>query len=84
MTVHLSTFIGTSLTGIGDGLASTRSGILQFGANSTTSQLCFPHTDDDIPCEANITGTVRLNNNSAVAIGEPASALVTIQDDDCK
>ena len=46
--------------------------------------LCFPHIDDDIACESDIVGTVRLINSSAVLVIEPSTATVTIKDDDRK
>lgn len=46
--------------------------------------LCFPHIDDDLACESDIVGTVRLNNSSAVLVIEPSTATVTIKDDDRK
>lgn len=77
--------LGTALIGSSDSILSdTRSNILLFDANSDRAQLCFPHEDDLIPCEASINGTLTLNDNSEVAIVEPYVALVTVQDDDCK
>ena len=70
--------------GVDPDFAEIRSDILQFPANSDRSQVCFNHEDDSTPCEANINGTIRLNDNSQVEIIEPSSAIVTIQDDDCK
>lgn len=66
------------------GQAQRRSDFLTFSANSDRAQLCFQHVDDLIPCERDIVGTVRLNNNSGVALGQPATAEITIQDDDCE
>lgn len=77
--------IGTTLTGEGGSfIQATRSDFLYFSASSRTVQLCFPHTDDSIPCEDDIIGTLRLLNNSGVNLGNPSSAAVTIQDDDCE
>ncbi len=65
-----------------NGIDSTRSSSIHFPATSRTAQLCFPHNNDNIPCERDITGTLRLINSTAVRVREPASAHITIRDDD--
>ncbi len=59
-------------------------GSLRFRAGSRVSELCFLHTDDDIVCEPDIIGYIRLINSSAVIVVEPSIAMVTIKDDDRK
>ena len=70
--------------GVDPDFAEIRSDIFRFPANTTRSQACFNHEDDDIPCEASINGTITLDDNNQVEVVEPSSAIVTIQDDDCK
>ena len=65
-------------------VSSPRQGSVRFLAESATKMLCFPHIDDDLPCEADIVGTIRLINSSAVLVVEPSTATVTIKDDDRK
>ena len=62
----------------------TRVDTLIFSASSPTAQLCFRHQVNNNACERDITGQVRLRNSSAVLIGDPGSAHITIQDDDSK
>lgn len=73
---------GTTLSGISG--SQVRTDQLFFSRDSNTAQLCISHEDDTIPCEPNVTGTVRLTGSSSVDIGQPNSAIVTIQDDDCE
>ena len=74
------------LIGIQDGVhaSGSRQGAIRFSAESSTSNLCFPHIEDDIACEADIVGQVRLINSSAVIVTEPSTATVIIEDDDGK
>jgi len=61
-----------------------RQGTIRFRADSTTSDLCFLHFNDDMACEPDIVGQVRLINGSAVVVIEPSTATIIIKDDDCK
>ena len=69
----------------------TLTAALQFNRGNTMELLCIPglsgassRTNDDIACEPDIVGTVRLLNNTIIATTEPAIATVRIRDDDCK
>ena len=75
------------------GLDSVRilTAALRFNRGNTMELLCIPRlsgassrTNNDIACEPDIVGTVRLLNNSFIATTEPATATVRIRDDDCK
>ena len=64
---------------------------LRFNRGNTTERLCIPglsralsRANNDIACEPDIVGTVRLLNNFFIATTEPAIATVRIRDDDCK
>ncbi len=74
------------LVGLQDEMAMSPSlqGSLRFRAGSSVSNLCFSHMDDDIACEPDIIGHIRLINSSAVIVVEPSIAMVTIEDDDRK
>ena len=69
----------------------TLTAALRFNSGNTMELLCVPglsqalaRTNDDIACEPDIVGTVRLLNNTIIATTEPATATVRIRDDDCK
>ena len=69
----------------------TLSAALRFNSGYTMELLCIPglsgassRTNNDIACEPDIVGTVRLLNNFFIATTEPATATVRIRDDDCK
>lgn len=70
--------------GVDPDFAEIRSDVVVFPANTDRGQVCFNHDDDSIPCEASINGTITLDSNNQVEIVEPSSAIVTVQDDDCK
>lgn len=76
---------GVTLLGLQSqsGTSETRSSTVFFQAGQPSAQACITmHMVDTTPCEGDIIGTVRLLNNSEVSIGEPASATITIRDDD--
>lgn len=74
--------IGTVLSGISG--SSVRTDQLYFSSSSDRTPLCISHQDDTTPCEPSITGTITLTGSSSVDIGQPSSAQVIIDDDDCK
>ena len=57
---------------------------IQILPNTSFAQLCFSHRDDNITCEAPITGNVQLLGSPIVALGNPSTAQITIMDDDGK
>lgn len=73
---------GTVLSGTSG--STVRTDQLFFESDFDRTEICVDFEDDTIPCEGDITGTVRLTGSPSVAIGEPRSATVTIQDDDCE
>lgn len=74
--------VGTTLSG--NSGSTVRTDQLFFSRVSNTAQFCILHKDNTIPCEPNVTGAVHLTGSSSVDIGQPSSAIVTIQDDDCE
>ena len=69
----------------------TITAVLRFNVGNTMELLCIPglsgassRTNNDIACEPDIVGTVRLLNNTFIATTEPATATVRIRDDDCE
>lgn len=74
--------VGTTLSG--NSGSTVRTDQLFFSRDSNTAQFCIHHEDNTIPCEPNVTGAVHLTGSSSVDIGQPSSAIVTIQDDDCE
>ena len=82
----LSVSADSVLIGFQDGshVSGSRQGAIRFSAESSTGELCFPHMEDDIACEPDIVGQVRLINSSAVIVTEPSTATVIIEDDDGK
>jgi hypothetical protein len=73
---------GTDLSGVSG--SNIRSDQLIFSNISNTARICIDHRDDTVPCEPDITGTVRLSGSTSVEIGEPRSAVVIVRDNDCR
>ncbi len=63
-------------------MAPSLQGTLRFMAGTSLTDLCFSHFDDEIACEEDIVGQIRLINSTAVVVVEPSVARVTIKDND--
>ena len=77
--------VGVSLLGqeINGGASDTRSGTVLFFENQSNAQACIRNFNDDtIACQRDITGTLRLSNDSQITVGFPDTAVLTIKDDD--
>ena len=83
MQLYVSLHAGTKLSGTSGVNERTSTAFFQDAAD--TAELCVPNSDDRTPCEADITGIVTLISvENLIEIGEPSSAQVIVQDDDCK
>ena len=60
----------------------SRTVVLRYAAGANSTPLCINYADDDIACEADVSGEVRLMNSTNFRVVEPFVAAVTIKDDD--
>ena len=64
------------------GGSGVRTGVIHFAAGSSSGTLCFNTSDNEIVCERDVIGIIRLINTSLLQVDEPSTATVRIKDDD--
>ena len=61
-----------------------RYAVLKFQAGNSVQPLCFSGFDNEVTCEQDVKGSVRLSNSTSIQAVQVAIATVTIEDDDGK